>query len=143
VLAQADRPGLRELYAAECRAHGHEPGPAQFPDSGAPTAVFVADDVDRAWDELGAYLLHDAMTAAAYRPGDDTVASISRATSVEDLRASEGGAYRILTLEQATELLRRGRSLPLLPLCGGLPPELAWPYLRRAAAAVTQGGASA
>ncbi|OHV41522.1 MULTISPECIES: hypothetical protein [Pseudofrankia] len=64
---RTDRPGLRELYTAECRAHGREPGIAQFPDRAAPTAVFVADDVDSAWDELGAYLLHDATTAAAYR----------------------------------------------------------------------------
>ncbi len=32
-----------------------------------------------AWDELGPYLLHDAVTAASYRHGDEGVASISRA----------------------------------------------------------------
>ena len=46
LLAQADTPGMKEAYEAECRAHGHEPGPAQFPDPREPTAVFVADDVD-------------------------------------------------------------------------------------------------
>ncbi|MBL7500800.1 LLM class flavin-dependent oxidoreductase [Frankia sp. CNm7] len=134
-LAQAAPPGLKELYEAECRAHGHEPGPAQFPDRAAPTAVFVADDVDTAWEELGPYLLHDAVTAAAYRPGGATVASISRARSVAELRA-ENGAYRIFTVDEAVDHLRTGRSLGLLPLCGGLPPRLAWPYLRRAAEAV-------
>ena len=89
-ISQVNSPGLKELYESECRAIGQEPGLTQFPDGSAPTAVFVADDVDRAWDELGPYLLHDAMTAAAYRHGDDTVASISRAQSVEDLRAAPG-----------------------------------------------------
>ena len=98
----------------------------------APTTVFVADDVDRAWDELGRYLLHDAMTAAAYRHGDDTVASISRARSVEELRAVPG-PYRIFTVDEAAAYVRGGRGLQLLPLCGGLPPDLAWPYLERAA----------
>jgi hypothetical protein len=32
-------------------------------------------------------------------------------------------------------MVLEGRPLPLLPLCGGLPPDLAWPYVQRAAAA--------
>ncbi len=50
----------------------------QFPVSGAPTAVFVANDIDAAWDELGPHLLHDAQTAASYRPRDDSVAMVQR-----------------------------------------------------------------
>ena len=81
-ISQTDSPALKEFYESECRANGHEPGVIQFPDPGAPTTVFVADDVDAAWEELGPYLLHDAVTAASYRHGDDSVASISRAESV-------------------------------------------------------------
>ena len=106
----------------------------QFPVPGAATTVFVADDVDRAWDELGPYLLHDAVTAASYRHGDDSVASISRADSVSALREAEG-PYRIFTVDEASTYIRNGRPLPLLPLCGGVPPEVAWPYLERAAMA--------
>ena len=134
-VSQVNSPELKELYKAECRAHGHEPGMTQFPDGSAPTAVFVADDVDRAWAELGPYLLHDAMTAAVYRHGDDSVASISRAESVEELRAAPG-PYRIFTMAEATAYVRDGRGLQLLPLCGGLPPDVAWPYLERACEAV-------
>jgi hypothetical protein len=104
---------------------------ARFPVPGEPTAVFVADDVDRAWQELGPYLLHDALTAASYRHGDDSVASISRATTVAALRA-EPGPYRVLCADEATEYVKAGSPLPLHPLCGGLPPETAWPYLERA-----------
>jgi hypothetical protein len=99
--------------------------------------VFVADDVDNAWNELGLYLFHDAMTAAAYRHGDESVASISRAENVGELRAAQG-PYRIFTTDEAIAHLRGGRSLPLLPLCGGVPPTLAWPYLERAVSAVAR-----
>jgi alkanesulfonate monooxygenase SsuD/methylene tetrahydromethanopterin reductase-like flavin-dependent oxidoreductase (luciferase family) len=136
-ISHVHSPHLKELYELECRANGHQPGIAQFPDADAPTTVFVADDVDRAWDELGPYLLHDAMTAAAYRHGDDTVASISRARTVEELRAVPG-PYRVFTADEATAHVRSGRGLQLLPLCGGLPPDLAWPYLERAASAAAR-----
>jgi alkanesulfonate monooxygenase SsuD/methylene tetrahydromethanopterin reductase-like flavin-dependent oxidoreductase (luciferase family) len=133
-VSQTDSPALKDFYAAECLANGHDPGVIQVPAPGAPTAVFVADDVDAAWRELGAHLLHDAMTAASYRPGDETVASISRADTVEALRATPG-PYRILTTDEAAAYIRGGTPLPLLPLCGGIPPDIAWPYLQRAATA--------
>jgi alkanesulfonate monooxygenase SsuD/methylene tetrahydromethanopterin reductase-like flavin-dependent oxidoreductase (luciferase family) len=130
-LSQTDSPGLKEFYDSECRANGHEPGLMQFPVPNVPTTVFVADDVDKAWDELGPYLLHDALTAAAYRHGDDMVASISRADSVTALRDASG-PYRIFTVDEAAEYISHGEPLPLLPLCGGIPPEVAWLYLERA-----------
>jgi alkanesulfonate monooxygenase SsuD/methylene tetrahydromethanopterin reductase-like flavin-dependent oxidoreductase (luciferase family) len=133
-ISQADSPGLKEFYESECCACGHEPGVIQFPVPGSPTTVFVADDVDRAWDELGPYLLHDAVTAASYRHGDDSVASIFRADNVSALRATEG-PYRIFTVDEASSYIRNGTPLPLLPLCGGVPPEVAWPYLERAVVA--------
>ena len=136
-ISQTDSPGLKGFYEEQCRAHGHEPGIIQFPVRGAPTAVFVADDVDAAWDALGPYLLHDAIMAASYRPHDDSVASITRADSVAALRA-EDGPYRIFTPDEAAEYVRGGRLLPLHPLCGGVPPDVAWPYLGRAAAAAAR-----
>lgn len=133
-ISQTATPGLKEFYQAECQANGPAPGAVQFPVPDTPTAVFVADDVDRAWDDLGPFLLHDAVTAATYRHGDDTVASISRADTVAALRQA-GAPYQILTIDEAADYIRGGRPLPLLPLCGGLPPECAWPYLERAAVA--------
>jgi alkanesulfonate monooxygenase SsuD/methylene tetrahydromethanopterin reductase-like flavin-dependent oxidoreductase (luciferase family) len=136
-VSQTDLPGLKEFYEAQCRTHGHEPGIIQFPVSGAPTAVFVANDVDEAWDVLGPHLLHDAVMAASYRPHDNSVASITRADSVAALR-DESGPYRIFTPDEATEFVRSGLPLPLHPLCGGVAPEIAWPYLERAAAAAAR-----
>ena len=130
-ISQTDSPALKDFYEAECRANGHEPGVIQFPVPDAPTTVFVADDVDAAWDELGPHLLHDATTAASYRHGDDSVASISRADTVAALRETRA-------LTEFSPSMRRpptsvdGKPLPLLPLCGGVPPDIAWPYLERA-----------
>lgn len=133
-VAQANPPGLLELFESESRANGFEPGPITFPDNSGPTTAFVADDVDAAWDEIGPYLLHDALMAASYRHGDDSVASITRAKTVAGLRESPD-AYAIFTPDAAVAQLRTGRPLALHPLCGGLPPEVAWPYLERAATA--------
>lgn len=133
-ISQTASPELKEYYEAQCRAHGHEPGIIEFPVSGTPTAVFVSDDVDTAWDELGPHRLHDAQTAACYRPHDDSVASITRAETAAALREGSG-PYRIFTPDEAIDYLRGGQLLPLYPLCGGVAPEVAWPYLERAAAA--------
>lgn len=130
-ISQTNSPGLQEVYEAACREHGYEPAMTQFPVPGAPTTVFVADDVDRAWAELGPYLLHDAVTAASYRHGDDTVASIARADSVQALQDSDS-PYRIWTADEAATYIQQGRPLPLLPLCGGVPPDVAWPYFEHA-----------
>jgi alkanesulfonate monooxygenase SsuD/methylene tetrahydromethanopterin reductase-like flavin-dependent oxidoreductase (luciferase family) len=138
LIAQAGAPGMREAYEEASRAAGHEPGFVQIPEPGLTTALFVADDVEQAWAELGPHLLHDATTAASYRHGETTVASISTATTVDELRAER--TYRVVTVDEAAELVRAGTLLPLLPLCGGVAPEVAWPYLQRAAAAAAQGG---
>ncbi len=79
--------------------------------------------------------------AASYRPSGDPknsrVASITRADSVAALR-EESGPYRILTPDEATDYVRGGSLLPLHPLCGGVAPDVAWPYLERAAAAAAR-----
>src|SRR4029078_10449030 len=90
---------------------------------------------------LGPHLLHDAVTAAAYRNGVEGVASISRATDVNGLRQANG-PYRILPTREAADYMRCGHALPLAPLCGGVPPAVAWPYLERAAEAAARGGLS-
>jgi alkanesulfonate monooxygenase SsuD/methylene tetrahydromethanopterin reductase-like flavin-dependent oxidoreductase (luciferase family) len=133
-ISQTDSPDLREFYELQCRIAGHDPGIVQFPVPGTPTAAFVADDVDEAWEVLGPHLVHDAVTAASYRPHDDSVGSITRADNVTALREA-GGPYRIFTPEEAVDYIRSGHPLPLHPLCGGIPPNVAWRYLEIAGAA--------
>jgi hypothetical protein len=97
--------------------------------------VFVADDPERAWAEIGEYLFQDSASYAAWNAHREGTASISRAASVEEM-AGERGAYQIITPGEARSLVEKGMPLGLQPLVGGLPPDLAWPYLEAAAAAL-------
>jgi alkanesulfonate monooxygenase SsuD/methylene tetrahydromethanopterin reductase-like flavin-dependent oxidoreductase (luciferase family) len=128
-IAQGGGQELEEIYVNEARASGREPGFCMIPPTDMATTVFVADDLDRAWAELGPHLLHDVRGYAALNPGNTHTASISTATSVEELR-SEDRTHRIVTIDEAVSMIKAGTPLPLQPLVGGLPPEIAWRYLR-------------
>lgn len=135
-LSESHDDSLQAAYDDECARAGTAPVGCFFAPRGVPLTVFVADDPDRAWAELGEYLLVDALGYGEWNRTRGEVASISQAQTVEDLRA-ERGAYQIVTPAEAKELVQRGGPLGLQPLVGGVPPEIAWPYLERAAAAVS------
>ena len=122
---EGDDPALEPAYLAECERAGTTPGLVMAGAGGAPTSLHVAADVDTAWEEIGPYLLHDAVTYAAWLGTDTIAASYSGATTVDELRA-ENGAYRIVDPDGAVAMARNGTPLLLQPLCGGLPPALAW-----------------
>ena len=94
----------------------------------APNSVFVAEDPDRAWQEIGPYLLHDAQMYAAWF-GDAGSITKSVAADVDELRA-ENGNYRIFSVDEAIAHGKQHGVLLTQPLSGGIPPELAWPSLR-------------
>lgn len=127
--AQGGGPELESVYADEARTHGREPGFCMIPPLDMATTVFVAEDLDAAWDEVGPHLLHDVTAYAALNEGNTHTASISRATSVSDLRA-EDRSHRIVDVDEAVSMVQAGMPLPLQPLVGGLPPDIAWRYLR-------------
>jgi alkanesulfonate monooxygenase SsuD/methylene tetrahydromethanopterin reductase-like flavin-dependent oxidoreductase (luciferase family) len=125
--AQTWAAGLEDTYRDECARLGRPAGMCVIPARGTATTMFVADDVDRAWERIGPFMLHDARMYASWL-GDTAAASKSTAVTIEALRA-EAGAYRVLTPEQAVEYARSHGALPLHPLCGGCPPDLAWESL--------------
>jgi alkanesulfonate monooxygenase SsuD/methylene tetrahydromethanopterin reductase-like flavin-dependent oxidoreductase (luciferase family) len=131
-LAQGGGDELQAAYEDAARAAGHEPGMCMVPPADTATTVFVADDVDLAWQELGPFLMHDARSYAEWNEGNTTTASLSFAQTAEELRA-EQRSHRILTVDDAVEVVRSGAPLQLHPLIGGLPPEVAWRYLETAA----------
>lgn len=136
-LAEAGGRHLRQAYEDEAaRLEVDAPG-CQLTDAGTATTVFVSDDLDAAWDELGPRMLNEIRLYREWNrtAGKSGIASLSEADTVEDLRAEHGG-YRIYTSDEAADLAASGQVLPLEPLCGGLPPERAWLYLRAAATAV-------
>ena len=126
---QKGDPALGEAYREACAAAGHAPGFCLLPPSDSATVVFVAEDVDRAWDELGAHLMHDVASYAAWNEGNSDITSISSATTVDELRA-ENRSHRIVSVDEAIEMVRSGQMLALHPLIGGLDPDVAWRYLR-------------
>jgi alkanesulfonate monooxygenase SsuD/methylene tetrahydromethanopterin reductase-like flavin-dependent oxidoreductase (luciferase family) len=128
-VGEADRPELADVYLEEAARAGREPGTCMVPSNASPSSVFVAEDVDAAWAELGPHLLHDAVVYGEWLGEDHEAVSRSRATTVEELRAEEG-SYRIVTPDEAVELIRTHGYLGLQPLCGGLAPDLAWRSLR-------------
>ena len=116
---------LHACYTEECQRRGH--APVLHP-PGNGEMVWVAEDPEREWSRIGRYLLHDARAYAQWQPAKQQTSAVhSRATTAEELRAE--GLYRIVTPAQCVELARARGTLMLFPLCGGTPPELAWPAL--------------
>jgi alkanesulfonate monooxygenase SsuD/methylene tetrahydromethanopterin reductase-like flavin-dependent oxidoreductase (luciferase family) len=132
-LAQNGDPALRTAYEEAAHSAGHEPGICMLPSPDAPASVFVADDVDRGWQEVGDALLADATTYYAWNVdaglADKTV-SLTKGSTVDELRAANG-SHRVVSVDDAVALIRRDGALGLQPLSGGLDPDVAWPYLRR------------
>jgi len=125
-------PALADAYDEAAVAAGNPPGMCMSPGAGAPTSLFIADDPDAGWAEIGEHLLHDARIYGEWL-GNAASSSISHATTVDELRA-ENGAYRIVTLDEARALREQYGALALQPLCGGIAPDVAWRYLEPFAA---------
>lgn len=132
--AQSDAPGLHDAYVEAARVSGHEPGLCVLPSPEIPFIVFVDDDLDRGWEEVGPSLLVDARSYLEWNDAaglDHGSASLTPASSIAALR-ERNGSHRVVTGDQAVAILSTHGVLGLHPLCGGLDPEIAWPFLRRA-----------
>jgi alkanesulfonate monooxygenase SsuD/methylene tetrahydromethanopterin reductase-like flavin-dependent oxidoreductase (luciferase family) len=132
-VAEREERALETAYLEAAAEAGVDAAGCLLPTPGVPLTTFVSDDPDRAWSELGPYLLLDATGYGAWNQAREGTASVSAATTVDELRA-ERGAYQVLTAEEAAAQLAAGQPLALQPLVGGLPPDVAWPYLEAAAA---------
>jgi alkanesulfonate monooxygenase SsuD/methylene tetrahydromethanopterin reductase-like flavin-dependent oxidoreductase (luciferase family) len=127
MVTQGGDPALETLYRGECARQGTTPGFFLHPPADSVTSAFVAEDPDAAWERIGPHLLHDARAYAEWLP-EGAAVSRSGAASVAELRA-QGGSYRIFSPAEAVDWVRRRGVLLLHPLCGGLPPALAWEHL--------------
>jgi len=127
MITQGGDTSLEAIYREECARCGTQPGLFLNPPLDTVTSAFVAEDPDAAWERMGPYLLHDARMYAMWL-GEGTAVSRSGAQSVAELRAA-AGPYRILSPSEAVAYARARGVLLLQPLCGGLPPDLAWECL--------------
>lgn len=130
LLANGVVPGMRDAYEKACRDNGFEPGFIMLPERDTITNCFVAEDVDQAWDEIGQYLLHDALSYSQWNPDNEVSANITTAKTVDELR-NTSHTHVILSVDEAAERVRNGEMFNVSPLCGGIPPKIAWPYLER------------
>ena len=116
---------LQATYEKECLRLGTE-GFMLMPDN--PCYVHVAEDPDKAWEQVGPHMLYDAQTYSSWQPPGQHSAVHTDAASIDELRAS--GVYRVLTPDEAVELAESSGTLMFHPLVGGLDPELGWESLR-------------
>lgn len=126
---QGDDPAIAEAYAAARSEAGYDAGFCYAPGRNDPMSTFVAEDVDQAWEDLGPYLMHDVLQYGEWYADNPDISSTSFAKTAEELRA-QNTSHRIFSVDEAVEWVRAGKGLALHPLIGGLPPELAWKYLR-------------
>jgi alkanesulfonate monooxygenase SsuD/methylene tetrahydromethanopterin reductase-like flavin-dependent oxidoreductase (luciferase family) len=120
---------LGRVYREECDRLGKPPGMVVMPQG--PAALFVSDDPDRLWAEIGPHLLHDASTYSAWQSEDIRSHVHSHATSIDQLRSE--GVYQILTPDECVALNEEVGpfgSFTHHPLCGGTPPSVGWESLQ-------------
>ena len=120
-------PALDAYYFAQCEAFGtqgfsHAP-PADF------SVLFIHEDPDRAWTELGQYFLNETIEYSSWKTAGVNRPLEFSSHSVAALRAER--RYEIIT---PAECLRRHRErddffAALHPLIGGMPLEAAWQCL--------------
>lgn len=120
-----DDPAMAQLYKDECEAVGFKGGFVIFPRE--PSLTLIADDPDKAWAELGDYLLYDATSYAKWQHRTRTAYAESFATTAQELR--EEGKYAILSPQEAADKISSKGSLNLSPLCGGVPIAAGWESL--------------
>jgi alkanesulfonate monooxygenase SsuD/methylene tetrahydromethanopterin reductase-like flavin-dependent oxidoreductase (luciferase family) len=121
-------PRLGDAYVAECRRLGKGDGLLLWPDG--PMWVFVTDDPDRSWAELGPHALHEANAYAQWAAAAPGANPWTPVDTVEELRRS--GRYAVVTPEECIELAHRldpRAALSLKPLVAGIDPAIGWQSL--------------
>ena len=79
---------------------------------------------------MAPFFLHEINAYGAWQAQDDVASPFHTSAGVDELR--ETGRYRVVTPEEYVEELRSA-PVPFAffhPMCGGIPPELAWSSLR-------------
>jgi alkanesulfonate monooxygenase SsuD/methylene tetrahydromethanopterin reductase-like flavin-dependent oxidoreductase (luciferase family) len=128
-LPAINRPDLEAYYADQCERYGTTGTFMQMPADHV--SLFVADDPDRAWAELGQHFLAESAVYRSWQTLPNSSVMHSDATTVEELRA--GGPYVVLTPEQCIERAQQlgdGARFALHPLVGGMPIDEAWTSLQ-------------
>jgi len=116
-------PELEALYLAECARLGT---PGRIERHEDLSLLFIDDDPERAWAELGPYFLREASEYALWAREGVERRYEAHVTTIDELRRQR--VYEILTPEECLERARarQGVYKPILhPLAGGIPVQRA------------------
>lgn len=117
---------LELAYYAACKEHGFKFGYVISPR--APATSFISKDPEACWRKIGDYLLYDATAYRAWQHPNRRAYAESFASNLQELKLE--AKYRILTPEQAIQIIQETGSLHLAPLTGGVPIAMGWQSLR-------------
>jgi alkanesulfonate monooxygenase SsuD/methylene tetrahydromethanopterin reductase-like flavin-dependent oxidoreductase (luciferase family) len=123
-------PEVWDHYRDEVQRLGRaDPGPCPIGDN---RIVALAEDADRGWEAMAPFFLHEMNAYGAWNAAAEPEARgpYRTVTDIDELR--DTGAYAVLTPDEYVAELKAA-PFPfafLHPLCGGMPPELAWSSLR-------------
>jgi alkanesulfonate monooxygenase SsuD/methylene tetrahydromethanopterin reductase-like flavin-dependent oxidoreductase (luciferase family) len=121
-------PAVAEAYYDEATRVGFTEGFVITPSG--PTFVYVADDPDRAWSEIGPYVLSEVQQYVSFQTeGQHSLPGV-HAAAIDDLKHSP--QYLVATPDDVAAAIN---TLPPMtgvvfnPLAGGMPPALGWSSL--------------
>lgn len=121
-------PEVWEFYRDETQRLGRpDPGPSPV---GANRVVALAEDPEAGWRKMAPFFLHETNAYGKWQAQDNVGSPYRTYVDADELRAT--GKYVVLTPEQFVAELKAApfAFAQFHPLCGGIPPELAWSSLR-------------
>jgi alkanesulfonate monooxygenase SsuD/methylene tetrahydromethanopterin reductase-like flavin-dependent oxidoreductase (luciferase family) len=121
-------PEVWDFYRDEMQQLGRpDPGPSPI---GPTRTVALAEDPATGWAAMAPYFLHETNAYGSWLAQNNAAGPYRPVADLAELKAS--GEYAVLTPEQHVAELAAA-PFPFVmfhPLCGGMPPELAWSSLR-------------
>jgi len=122
-------PAVWEFYRDEALSLG-QPDPGPCPIGETNRIVALAEDAERGWEQMAPYFGHEMNAYGAWQRESGLASPYHEVADLDELRAT--GNYAVLTPDEyVAELKAAPFPFALLhPLCGGMPPELAWSSLR-------------
>jgi alkanesulfonate monooxygenase SsuD/methylene tetrahydromethanopterin reductase-like flavin-dependent oxidoreductase (luciferase family) len=121
-------PEVWDYYREEVQMLGRpDPGESIV---GKNRVIALAADAEAGWKEMAPSFLHECNAYGVWQAQEDVASPYRVMENEEELRAS--GGYVVLTPDQLVQELKESpfAFTMLHPLCGGMPPELAWSSLR-------------
>jgi len=119
-------PDLAAYYRGLCAQSGVTPA-VLMPGPTNRGMVYLHEDPDQAWAQLGEHILWEAVTYGGWSTDQRSLMHLPGVRTLDEVKAS--GRYRFLTPEQLIAEIRDADNcgpLVLHPLVGGMPVDEAW-----------------